>query len=40
MFLFQPLILIAQQFSPSASQADETGDRAPERGFVDTALAH
>eukprot|EP00081_Caenorhabditis_elegans_P013509 NP_492524.2 Ubiquitin carboxyl-terminal hydrolase [Caenorhabditis elegans] len=35
-----PLILIAQQFSPSASQADETGDRAPERGFVDTALAH
>ncbi|KAF1768651.1 hypothetical protein GCK72_000463 [Caenorhabditis remanei] len=34
-----PLILIAQQFSPS-SQTDETGDRAPERGFVDTALAH
>ncbi|EGT51298.1 hypothetical protein CAEBREN_11655 [Caenorhabditis brenneri] len=35
-----PLILIAQQFSPSASTNEETGDRAPERGFVDTALAH
>lgn len=35
-----PLILIAQQFSPSSTQTDETGDRAPERGFVDTALAH
>ncbi|CAO4361149.1 unnamed protein product [Caenorhabditis nigoni] len=35
-----PLILIAQQFSPSSNQSEETGDRAPERGFVDTALAH
>ncbi|CAI2313534.1 unnamed protein product [Caenorhabditis sp. 36 PRJEB53466] len=35
-----PLILVAQQFSPSGSQNEESGDRAPERGFVDTALAH
>uniref|UniRef100_A0A1I7U4Y9 ubiquitinyl hydrolase 1 n=1 Tax=Caenorhabditis tropicalis TaxID=1561998 RepID=A0A1I7U4Y9_9PELO len=34
-----PLILIAQQFTAS-TQSDETGDRAPERGFDDTALGH
>uniref|UniRef100_A0A8R1HVP6 ubiquitinyl hydrolase 1 n=1 Tax=Caenorhabditis japonica TaxID=281687 RepID=A0A8R1HVP6_CAEJA len=35
-----PLILIAQSFSPTSNQTEESGDRVPERGFVDTALAH
>uniref|UniRef100_A0A0N4WR72 Ubiquitin-like domain-containing protein n=1 Tax=Haemonchus placei TaxID=6290 RepID=A0A0N4WR72_HAEPC len=36
----QPLILIAQSMSAVAAKYDEQQPRAPERGFIDTALAH
>uniref|UniRef100_A0A1I7WVJ2 DUF4806 domain-containing protein n=1 Tax=Heterorhabditis bacteriophora TaxID=37862 RepID=A0A1I7WVJ2_HETBA len=35
---FQPLILISQTFVPNTLKYDD--QRAPERGFIDTALAH
>ncbi|KAK6014659.1 ubiquitin family protein, partial [Ostertagia ostertagi] len=36
----QPLILIAQSMSAVSAKYDEQQPRAPERGFIDTALAH
>ncbi|KAK5986804.1 USP domain-containing protein [Trichostrongylus colubriformis] len=36
----QPLILIAQSMSAVSTKYDEQQARVPERGFIDTALAH
>ncbi|VDL77787.1 unnamed protein product [Nippostrongylus brasiliensis] len=36
----QPLILIAQSITTVPVKYDEQQTRAPERGFIDTALAH